>query len=491
MKNTIVFLLLCGAALGQTVYRYDAEYPSITTTSTTPYLVANVPPVSPVLAVCTSPANNVPCTNYATTYTFSLATCPNGSQDVPQPARTSSCQTTGDAQGNIGFWAQAGTYDYTVCIGTNCYGPYTVSLGGTGIANPLEINGTLLASGDTVNFNNTTPTAPANGLNVHFQTSHSTGTDSVSAAVVGDGNTSHFLNGQGAFTSAGGGGTPCTSAANSIQYNNAGAFGCTDITLNSPFASGAGFNNYSTPSTLSLENVQTTTASVVNPTSLFIQNEPTFTGAISNEMWGINLTASDQTTTSSPTLTSLFGIQILAQASAHTTYTNTVTNVEGLNVAADGPNGANLTNLYGIRLSRANTTINGTSVTTTNGYGEYIGEGGNSGTVTNDYDLYIDVPPSAGNSPTFTHHYGLYIADQTVSNGSNNPDPHGIYVAGGGVQVATHTFTNLPSCTSTLEGRMEAVSDSTTNTWGATISGSGGDHVLAYCDGSNWTVAAK
>jgi len=37
-----------------------------------------------------------------------------------------------------------------------------------------------------------------------------------------------------------------------------------------------------------------------------------------------------------------------------------------------------------------------------------------------------------------------------------------------------------------------AVTDSTTNTWGAAITtGGGSNHVLAYCDGTNWTVAAK
>jgi hypothetical protein len=35
------------------------------------------------------------------------------------------------------------------------------------------------------------------------------------------------------------------------------------------------------------------------------------------------------------------------------------------------------------------------------------------------------------------------------------------------------------------------VTDSSTNTWGATISGGGSNHVLAYYNGSNWTVAAK
>jgi hypothetical protein len=41
------------------------------------------------------------------------------------------------------------------------------------------------------------------------------------------------------------------------------------------------------------------------------------------------------------------------------------------------------------------------------------------------------------------------------------------------------------------EGQGGSVTDSTTNTWGATVVGGGADHVLAYCDGSAWTVAAK
>lgn len=50
-------------------------------------------------------------------------------------------------------------------------------------------------------------------------------------------------------------------------------------------------------------------------------------------------------------------------------------------------------------------------------------------------------------------------------------------------------FASLPG--SPVEGMMAAVTDSTTNTWGATITGSGTNHVLAYYDGTNWTVGAK
>ncbi|MGH9679840.1 MAG: hypothetical protein ACRD4Y_07800, partial [Candidatus Acidiferrales bacterium] len=60
-----------------------------------------------------------------------------------------------------------------------------------------------------------------------------------------------------------------------------------------------------------------------------------------------------------------------------------------------------------------------------------------------------------------------------------------------GIKVGTATFSSLVACGNSLEGAMRAVTDSTTSTWGATITGGGANHVLAYCDGTNWTVAGK
>lgn len=68
--------------------------------------------------------------------------------------------------------------------------------------------------------------------------------------------------------------------------------------------------------------------------------------------------------------------------------------------------------------------------------------------------------------------------------------PSGNFAAGS-FTLAPGTYASLAACASGTEGTTAAVTDSTTNTWGATISGSGTDHVLAYCDGTNWTVAAK
>ena len=84
----------------------------------------------------------------------------------------------------------------------------------------IEVNGTLLTTGDTINFNNSTPAAPANGRNVVFATSNSSGTDSVSASLVGDGNASHFLNGIGTYTASGGGGNPVLENCTPDQTGN-------------------------------------------------------------------------------------------------------------------------------------------------------------------------------------------------------------------------------------------------------------------------------
>lgn len=157
MKKLLLFLLFCGIpAIAQNV-RVDEPFPSISSTTTTPYLVANVPPNSPTLQVCSSPANAVPCSNYAITYDSAGNACPNGAQDTPQP-QPSTCQPTGDAQGNLGFWVAPGKYDYTVTIGDNSFGPYTITAGGS--SSPFG-DGAFVV---TTNLSGTTPGDCANWL---------------------------------------------------------------------------------------------------------------------------------------------------------------------------------------------------------------------------------------------------------------------------------------------------------------------------------------
>lgn len=59
------------------------------------------------------------------------------------------------------------------------------------------------------------------------------------------------------------------------------------------------------------------------------------------------------------------------------------------------------------------------------------------------------------------------------------------------VQILPARFAILPACSLGTEGEMMPVTDSMTDTWGSTIAGNGKYHVLAYCDGTAWTVAAK
>ena len=52
-------------------------------------------------------------------------------------------------------------------------------------------------------------------------------------------------------------------------------------------------------------------------------------------------------------------------------------------------------------------------------------------------------------------------------------------------------YAALPVCNTSNEAMTSGVVDSTTDIFGAPIQGHGGYHVLAYCDGTAWTVAAE
>lgn len=52
-------------------------------------------------------------------------------------------------------------------------------------------------------------------------------------------------------------------------------------------------------------------------------------------------------------------------------------------------------------------------------------------------------------------------------------------------------FSTLAACSATLNGTTATVTDSTVNTWGTTITGGGANTVLAFCDGTTWTVYGK
>ena len=84
---------------------------------------------------------------------------------------------------------------------------------------------------------------------------------------------------------------------------------------------------------------------------------------------------------------------------------------------------------------------------------------------------------------------------------SVNDGPLGMSSCFGGVTIgglghaaltlAPTIFESLLPCNSTTEGSTRAITDSDTNLWGAQVSGGGANHVLAYCDGTVWSVFAK
>lgn len=118
------------------------------------------------------------------------------------------------------------------------------------------------------------------------------------------------------------------------------------------------------------------------------------------------------------------------------------------------------------------------------------GSGGWVGTVDSRDNIY----------PNNTHCIATAFASSGVMYSSLNDQPTGGTCNYGGMHLGAPTASlridptasrNLPTCASGTQGMLKPVSDSTTNTWGAPITGGGSDHVLAYCDGTNWTVAAK
>lgn len=61
--------------------------------------------------------------------------------------------------------------------------------------------------------------------------------------------------------------------------------------------------------------------------------------------------------------------------------------------------------------------------------------------------------------------------------------------SGAFLQNAPVNFSAVPACSSTSEGTISSIKDSSTAILGATITGSGSNHVLGYCDAAQWLVA--
>jgi len=61
----------------------------------------------------------------------------------------------------------------------------------------------------------------------------------------------------------------------------------------------------------------------------------------------------------------------------------------------------------------------------------------------------------------------------------------------GDLIVKSFAFANVNACVANNKGAVTSITDSNTAVWGANIAGGRGNQVLAYCNGTNWTVSAK
>jgi hypothetical protein len=95
----------------------------------------------------------------------------------------------------------------------------------------------------------------------------------------------------------------------------------------------------------------------------------------------------------------------------------------------------------------------------------------------------------ASNSLVFSGRARLNSASSTEMDIKNNANSAFADLAASSVRGVAVTFANVPA--TPVEGMLVAVTDSTTNTPSATITGSGSNHVLAYYNGTNWVVAGN
>lgn len=388
MKTLSFLLLLVGGsfALGQNV-RFD---------SSTGLLGGNV-------SVCSSPANGLPCTNYATTYDSAGNACSNSAQDTPAIAG-SRCQATTDSQGHPGFWIPAGTYDYTLCTGGDCRGPFTVTVGSRGSSGPIAI-------GPTPTFDGSWPANPSLSFSVIRPPDANNSSDFAiwsgqqpTSWVSGNQDVGLAIKSENVFASIGG----KAIAVYGISQGSTGAYQNQGV--------GGQGTNYLTADGSLIGAIGGYFQSNVKRNGFTIQNNP-------NSFALETFASGDQ------------GVSRMAGLAVFSNSINSGGTMTGVN------DGIFISSQAGVSSVR-NAAI----------------EIADQGTASTDYAIYV-----AGGRSLFS----------------------------GPIQSASTTFSSLAACASGTEGSMRAVIDSSTATWGATITGGSTNHVLAYCDGTNWTVAAK
>lgn len=98
-------------------------------------------------------------------------------------------------------------------------------------------------------------------------------------------------------------------------------------------------------------------------------------------------------------------------------------------------------------------------------------------------------PVGFQNSPAFNELYVDGATDAVViGTGVSGVTATGLVRQGSPLIGPPTVFSGLPAG---VEGSMAVVTDASVNTWGTVIAGGGANRVLAYYNGTAWTVAAK
>lgn len=139
--------------------------------------------------------------------------------------------------------------------------------------------------------------------------------------------------------------------------------------------------------------------------------------------------------------------------------------------------GAQIMNMFGYGYNGATYIAVGGMIVSSAEAGTFTA--GNNGTK---MQIYTTPVGSATTAPSAT-----FQASGGFSIGTSNTADSG----NGTIKLKPQAFASLTACSSTIEGALASITDSSTIIWGATITGSSTNHVFGYCDGTNWTVAAK
>lgn len=181
----------------------------------------------------------------------------------------------------------------------------------------------------------------------------------------------------------------------------------------------------------------------------------------------------------------------LGYTPAHSGANSDITSLAGLTTSLSVPQGgtgaATLTGyVYGNGTSAftASTTIPGSAIT-----GNIPGNAANLyGTPT--------LPNGTAAATQSANDNSTKLATTAYVNSPGNISPTGVTLSGSGPSTvgfppATYSAVTTAFPCASNAGRVASISDSTTTTWGAAITGGGSNTVLAFCDGSAYTVAAK